>query len=787
MENDRRLAPGEQSAQISSTIYAPATPAPRTSGIPQLNWDQAIRIQLKHWRLSTFFAFALVILVTIVSFRMRPIYEPSARLEIDPPGTDVFSLKDLMNAGSNDQDYVETQVQNLKSDELAIEVIRTLRLDQNIEFVGKKALDAEGREPSEESASRTQLTSLENIALRTFQKRLGVLQVRNSRLVEVTLATHDPQLSAQVLNTLVNLFIDRNYRTRYETTMQASEWLSGQLSDLRKRVEQSTQALVDYQRANGIVEDSDQGQTSVQQKMGELAKQLVQAQADRIQLEAYLKLEESGSGDSLPPIRSNDLLQALTKSLVDSKGQLAQALAVYGKNNPTVKKPQGQVDELASQVSAERTRVVDELKTGFQGALEREQMMAQAMNDMKGVIGDLNEKMIHYRVLKNESIANAELYNLLLARLKEAGISAGLKSSNIRVVDDARVLDAPTRPNRLLNITLGLIGGLLGGVMLAFIVEKLDNTVRTPDDIKECTGLSSLALFPINVSRNGDGRGRFPSRASRLLGNGKKQEVDPQPRYFLERPHSAEAEAVRTLYTSVMLSRAGNPPQVMLTVSASPGEGKTTVSLNLATALAQHARTCLVEADLRRPRLGRIFGLDHPQGLTNVLTGSGTLDTATVGVPDLPNLTLLLSGPIPPNPAELVSSQPMQEVVKLLRARFDHVVIDSPPIIPFADARVLSPLVDGVILVGRCGWTTRQALIRSAEILEVVRAHVLGVVINAMDLSSPEYRYYHYGRYYDYGYSSKYGYGYGGSGYGYGYGYGDEADEPQKCKESRDG
>jgi len=323
--------------------------------------------------------------------------------------------------------------------------------------------------------------------------------------------------------------------------------------------------------------------------------------------------------------------------------------------------------------------------------------------------------------------------------------------------------------------------------MLAFIVEKLDNTVRTPDDIKECTGLSSLALFPINVSRNGDGRGRFPSRASRLLGNGKKQEVDPQPRYFLERPHSAEAEAVRTLYTSVMLSRAGNPPQVMLTVSASPGEGKTTVSLNLATALAQHARTCLVEADLRRPRLGRIFGLDHSQGLTNVLTGSGTLDTATVGVPDLPNLTLLLSGPIPPNPAELVSSQPMQEVVKLLRARFDHVVIDSPPIIPFADARVLSPLVDGVILVGRCGWTTRQALIRSAEILEVVRAHVLGVVINAMDLSSPEYRYYHYGRYYDYGYSSKYGYGYGGSGYGYGYGYGDEADEPEKGKESRDG
>src|SRR5439155_1198206 len=260
------------------------------------------------------------------------------------------------------------------------------------------------------------LTSLENIALRTFQKRLGVLQVRNSRLVEVTLATHDPQLSAQVLNTLVNLFIDRNYRTRYETTMQASEWLSGQLSDLRKRVEQSTQALVDYQRANGIVEDSDQGQTSVQQKMGELSKQLVQAEADRIQLEAYLKLEESGSGDSLPPIRSNLLLQDLTKSLVDTKGQLAQALAVYGKNNPTVKKLQGQVDELASQVSAERARVVDELKTGFQGALEREQMMAQAMNDMKGVIGDLNEKMIHYRVLKNESIANAELYNALLAR-----------------------------------------------------------------------------------------------------------------------------------------------------------------------------------------------------------------------------------------------------------------------------------------------------------------------------------------------------------------------------------
>jgi capsular exopolysaccharide synthesis family protein len=356
-------------------------------------------------------------------------------------------------------------------------------------------------------------------------------------------------------------------------------------------------------------------------------------------------------------------------------------------------------------------------------------------------------------MLKNEAEANQDLYSNLLAKLKEAGISAGLKSSNIHVVDQALVLDSPTRPNRRLNIAFGFVVGILGGVMLALVIEKFDNTVHTPDDVTECTGFPSLALFPLESSANGKGLlSPWHERALKLLGNGgKTDQPSSTVRLFLEKPHSPEAEAVQNLYTSIMLSRPSKPPRVILVASASPSEGKTTVSVNLATVLARHGRTCLTETDLRKPAVGQVFGLNHRQGLSNVLTGSTPLETAMAPVADAPNLVLLLAGPTPPNPAELLASDAMRELVLSLRQQFEYVVLDSPPIIPFADARSLSALADGVIVVGRCGRTTRQAIRRTTEILDAAHAHILGFVVNGVNLSSPDYRYYQYGSHYGYG------------------------------------
>jgi capsular exopolysaccharide synthesis family protein len=478
--------------------------------------------------------------------------------------------------------------------------------------------------------------------------------------------------------------------------------------------------------------------------VNELNRQLTQAQTERIQQEAYLNMIEGGRAESLPQMRDNLILQDLSKRLSESRAQLAQALAVFGKNNPNVKKLQNQTDEFEAQLNAERQRVVGQVRTSYQAALTRERLLALALADMKGSVDSTNEKMVQYNLLKRNAQATSNLYLTLSNRLKEVAISGSLKSSNIRVLDQARVPDRPAKPHRFQIIALGTVLSVLGGVALAFVKESFDDTVYTPDDVKVWTGLPSLAMFPEIASRHTNRLGAS-ARPAMLLGNNSKKLKDVSGlKFFLERPGSAEAEAVRSLDTSIRLSsRPGaNPLRVILLASAFPNEGKTTVAVNLAIALAQHSSTCLLDADLRNPVVARSFGLSFKQGLQDVLTGSALVKDVLRSVPDVANLTILPAGPAPPpNPGELVASERMGEVLRGLRERFDHVVIDSPPIIPYADGRWLSSLSDGVVLVAPCGSTTRQAMIWSAEMLAEIHAPVLGVVLNGVDLDSGYYGY----------------------------------------------
>ena len=757
-----RIRGTEENTDQSLSTPGPTVTIRPVFGRTEFDWERGLRILQKHWQIAFVFTFAVVLIVTLVSFHMKDVYEPLSSLEIDQPQSEEFSLKELLSAQESGQDYLSTQVQILQSDDLALATIRTLGLDRNPEFVGLKALQKYKAEVNRQSPSATQLTALEYLALATFRKQLSVYQVRDSRLVNVKFASHDRYLATQVTNSLVDLFIDRNYRTRYESTMQASEWLQGQLGDLRRRVQQSNQALVEYQRANNIV-DADEKQNLITQKVEELNHQLAQAEAERIQLETYLNMIKVGAADSVPQIRSQVLFQYLTQHLSDAQMQLAQALAIYGKNNSTVKKLQNQVRELENQLAAERQRAIKQMQADYNALRSREQLVTKALEETKADITQTNEKMIQYNVLKQEALANSELYKTLQDRLKEAGISVGLKSTNIRVVDPARVLEKATRPNRLLNILIGLIVGALGGTIVAFLKEHFDNSIRTPDDIKELTGLSSLAMLPLVSSDNGDGhRPSLPGVVAKMLAKTDAQAAgSPSAKLFMEIPRSPQAEAVRNLYTSIMLSRPGQPPRVILVASPSPGEGKTTVGLNLAAVLAERGKTCLVDADLRRAAVARSLGLSQSVGLSNVLTGSAELGGVLRPLPFSPNLYMIPGGPVPPSPGELVGSEPMQEVMRRLRKEFQFVVLDSPPVIMFADARVLSSLADGVIIVCRFGITTRQAIVRTVEMLTEVNAPVLGLVLNAIDVSAPDYRYYHYG------YDTRYG-SYYRSGYNYG-------------------
>lgn len=711
----------------------PATPwaEPKDKGGPE--WLRAVYVLRKHWRLSALFAAVLTVTVVVVAFSMEAVYEPVARIEVDPPG-ETFSLEG--HATGSDSEYLETQAQNLKSDKLAMDVIRRLHLDQNHAVVA-----AGNAAPKGGDASIYQLSPGEYAALHAFRNHLTIKRDTASRLISVSFSSSDPRTAALVTNTVVNAFIEDTYRDQHDAIVQSTEWLARQLDDIRARMVESNRVLAEFQKSIGVT-DLDANKSTFTEQMTELNRQLTQAQADRIQLEALLKSVQAGSPDVLPEIRNNPVVQQLSTRLAELRSDLSQAKVIYGTNHPNVKKLQSQVDELQSQLEAQKSAVLGSIRTSYSAARAKEQLMD---SQVKGATNELNQ-MGRYNELKSEAQANSELYNNLYSKVKEAGIAAASKASNLRVVDEAHVLDSPTRPNRMLAILVGLLAALVGGVGVAFLRDQFDTRIFTPDDMRDWVGAPNVSILPLFLTSDGKLLSAAKEEPGQLAYAPEQGKLPPSVGFLLERPHSPEAEALRSLYTSVMLSRPGNPPQVVLVVSSFPGEGKTTVAVNLAIAMSQHGSTCLVDADLRRGRVASALGIKNNLGLTDVLNETSSLESVLAHVPSLPNLTVVPAHAGTARAGQLVCSDRMHGVLADLRRRFQFVVIDSAPILPFADGRALSSLADGLIFVGRSGITTREVVQQSVQLLnEVHAAPILEFVLNAADVTSRQYRYYQYG------------------------------------------
>jgi polysaccharide biosynthesis transport protein len=735
-DNGNALAAPRREILVPEPV--PVNPLPRSREKSGAEWLRALEVLRKHWHLSALFAAAVICSVIVVTFSIKPVYAPVAQLEVDPPG-ETFSL-DGGNQGYSDSEYLETQAKNLKSDSLAVNVIRRLHLDQNPAFVRS----AEPRQTSATNPANYQLSPAENSALGAFRAHFTVKRDTSSRLIAVSFASTDPKLAALVTNTAVDTFIDDTYRDRHDAIMRSSAWLARQLDDIRTRMEESNRVLADYQKSIGVA-DVDDNKSTFTEEMGELNRQLTQAQADRIQLEALLRSVQAGSPDVLPEIRNNPVVQQLSTQLAQVRASLSQARVIYGVNHPKVKELQNQADELQSQLEGQKTAVLGSIRSSYAAAKAREQLMN---SEIKGTSDQLSQ-MARYNALKREAQANSDLYNNLYARVKESGIAAASKTSNLRMADQARVLDSPSYPNRPLDIGLGILVALAGGIGLAFVREQFDTRLFTPEDVRDWIGTSNVAIVPLFFGSNGQPLPPGQSRSAVAAGASANGKLAPGVRFLLDRPHSPEAEALRSLYTSVMLSRPGNPPQVVLVVSSFPGEGKTTVAVNLAMAMAQHGTTCLVDADLRRGRVASAFGMSSEVGLSDVLIGTSTLEQAMVSVASVPNLNVIPAHAGSVQAGQLVCSDSMRNLLEELRQRFQFVVVDSAPILPFADGRALSNLADGLIFVGRSGMTTKDVVLRSLDLLrEVHSAPVLEFVLNAADLNAPQYRYYQYA--YDY-------------------------------------
>lgn len=467
-----------------------------------------------------------------------------------------------------------------------------------------------------------------------------------------------------------------------------------------------------------------------------------------------VQLVHSGNVDSLPGVRDSVLIQDLTKRQEELEEQYIDAVNQFGPNYPRVLRLQAQKKEADEAVAREKRNVVARIEAEYQNAQDRLQLLSQALDKQKAETNELAEKLVQYNILVHDAESNKQLYDGLLQKLKEAGISAGLRSSNIRVVDPALVPSGPSRPQKARNILLAFLVGLVGGVGLAFFREYLDNTVKSPDDIEMLTGLPSLAVVPSFPSPNGHSRLAAMPKADGADG-GEEVRVELVSH---SQPKSPISEAFRALRTSLLLSQAEHPPQVILVTSALPREGKTTAAVNLAVTLAQLGdRTLLVDSDLRKPGVRRALNLQVGKelGLSSYLAGVAALDDVTVPHPIIHNLAAMPTGPIPPSPADLLSSHRMREALVTLRQHYKFIVIDSPPIMAATDAVIISALADGALLVVRSGETPKEAFTRCRDLLVGVKCRLFGVVLNAVDSSAPDY-YYSY-RYYPYAYT--YGYG----------------------------
>jgi capsular exopolysaccharide synthesis family protein len=516
------------------------------------------------------------------------------------------------------------------------------------------------------------------------------------------------------------------------------------------QVQNSEDARLAYEREHQIW-NLDDRQNITTQRLSDLNKEVTEAQSDRMRKEALYEFAKAGNLDVVPQLRENVTLQELTKRRSDVYTAYLDALNQYGPNFPKVRRMQAQLKDIDDLLDEQKRKILQTLEIEYNAAQQREALLNDALNEQKGEVNLMAESMVEYNILKRQADANKTMYDGLLTKLKEANIAAGLKSSNIRVVDPAMVPSTPSRPAKTKNIALSFLVGLVGGIGLALLREYMDNTVKTPDDIESLARLPALAVVPAFTGENGAGlRGRFLNGSDN---NGHEKRIELVAQHL---PKSQMSEAFRALRTALLLSQADHPPQVILVTSALPREGKTTAAANLAVTLAQLGdRTLLVDADLRKPGVGRLLNMTEGKyaGLSSYLAGVSSLDSVIVPHSSIANLVAIPTGPLPPNPADLLSSHRLADALRELRSQFKFIVIDSPPIMAATDAVILSVLADGVLLVVRSGETPKEAFTRARDLLASVKCRLLGVVLNAVDASAPDY-YYSY-RYYPY----SYGYG----------------------------
>lgn len=715
---------------------------------------------IEYWRVLQKRRMAILTLLFIVftialvaTLKEKRVYEAKALIEVQRENPDIPTLQDLFHVENISDSYLETQYHILKSDGLARSVISQLKLAQTSEFespsrnwLGLHKAEATPPPIYGLPASSTVRSSASNEALKAFQKRLDVEPIARSRLIQISFESHDAALAAQIVNTLAANFIQQNLEARWEASQNASKWLGKQLLEMKAQLEHSENTLQEYARTNGLLfleTDSGKDENIVAERLREIQDELTKAQADLYEKESLYRLVQNGDFASLPGVFDNKLMQDLTEKLAELQSDRSQLSANFNPAYPRMKEVQNQIDEIEAVLSQQRQTAAETITRNYKAAVDHESMLQGAFAEQQREANLIAEKSVKYNILKREADTNKDLYVGLLQKLNQTEVSNSLKAANIRIVDLAYPPKKPVRPNVFLNLSLALAFGLCLGIAGAFVQEHLDNTFKTTQEIEQYLHLPALGCIPALETSNGYHRLQSVYGHARLL-LGEKQVTDLAPHWnrIEGNGHNpALIEAFHGLRTSVLLSTARRPPATMLVTSAQGGEGKTTVAANLAISLAQLGeRVLLIDADLRRPSVHTFFDVSNTAGLVHFLTGSREWRSLLHPLTS-PNLNLLVCGPVPPNPVDLLASENMRTLIRDASREYNFVVLDSPPLLNLADSRILATLVDATVLVVRGGHTPRDLVQRAyASVLET-GCRVLGATFNFADTRFGYYSY----------------------------------------------
>jgi capsular exopolysaccharide synthesis family protein len=707
-------------------------------------------------------------------------YQATGEIQVQKDSSDALGLDSMMGSASGATDALDanitlqTQAKILESQTLGLEVIDQLHMADTADFqshfspfgwalglLSPKGIPDPRFAPLEASPKKR------DHVFSVFKANTKIEPVSGTRLIEVSYTSSDPKLASAAVNSLIQGLVDYNFQTRYTATSEASEWLGKQLSDLRGDSEQLQRRVAELQRDSGVftfggedIQGKGIAYSTILDQLQQATVNLTQAQSNRVIRGALYEAAKAGDPEMIASLSSSSLIsgaspavgssltliQTLRTQEATQQAAISETSEKFGSAYPKLDEMRANLASIQQSIKAEQDRLQKQTKSDYTVAQEVEDRLRGIFEQQKKDAEALNNKAIQYALVRQEAEESRGLYERLLSRLKEAGVLEGLRSSNITIVEPGRVPSRPSKPNVKLYLLGAIAGGLIFGTGGAFCLEAMDSKVR---DLHLLSGRFGDSFF-----------GELPYERIRSAASRQAEDSLPSRLFTLADPASAYSEELRGLRTAILLARGGSPPKVILVTSSISGEGKSTLAANLATLLAQQGkRVLVVDADLRRPILHTVFGVENASGLSNLLTSEVASEAAfdsVLQVANVPRLSLLTAGQIPPYPSELLGSEQMSALVRQWRERFDFIVMDGAPILPVTDSVVFAPLADQILLMARHGVTDRSLLDKSFRLLQSrTPGTSIGVVVNAIKRSAEPYSY-------------SYGYGYGSHAYGKG-------------------